>query len=225
MRQNATRNWLMLAVMLLVPLLVLLAQQTSSLMIDGQQGQAKVIQIQGRNYVEVDGLARITGGSIRFAGNQIVLTLPAGGGDSSSQAAQPAPAAPVGFSKDFLSAGIEAMTQLREWHAALKNAIEHGYPLSQDWLGNFKRQAQASLRQAGVAVSTDMDQKIFPLMSNELNTMNAMSDKYLKMTANMNYIAPNSLGNDPLEQKLLTCGHSLASMVSSNQFVDDGSCQ
>jgi hypothetical protein len=224
MGQNATRNWLMLAVMLLLPLLVLLAQQTSSLMIDGQQGQATVIQIQGRNYVEVDGLARITGGSIRFAGSQIVLTLPGGGGDSSSPAAQPA-AAPVGFSKEFLNAGIEAMTQLREWHAALKNAIEHGYPLSADWLGNFKRQAQASLRQAGVAVSTDMDQKIFPLMSNELNTMNAMSDKYLKMTSNMNYIAPNSLANDPLEQKLTTCGHALASMVSSNQFVDDGSCQ
>jgi len=222
MRRNATRNWLMLAVMLLFSFLTLLAQQTSSLMIDGQQGQAQVIQIQGRNYVEVDGLARIAGGSIRFAGNQIVLTLPGAGGNSSSQAAPPAA---VGFSKDFLSAGIEAMTQLREWHAALKNAIERGYPLSQDWLGNFKRQAQASLRQAGVAASADMDRQIFPLMTNELNTMTAMSDKYLKMTADMNYIAPNSLGNDPLEQKLLTCGHSLASMVSSNQFVDDGSCQ
>jgi len=222
MRRNATRNWLMLAVMLLFSFLTLLAQQTSSLMIDGQPGQAKVIQIQGRNYVEVDGLARITGGSMRFAGNQIILTLPGWGGDSSSQAAQPAP---VGFSKDFLSAGIEAMTQLREWHAALKNAIERGYPLSQDWLGNFKRQSQASLRQAGVAASTDMDRQIFPLMTNELNTMTAITDKYLKMTADMNYIAPNSLGNDPLEQKLLTCGHALASMVSSNQFVDDGSCQ
>jgi hypothetical protein len=211
----------MAAVILVLPLLVLVAQQTSSLTIDGQQGQAKVIQIQGRNYVEVDGLARITGGSIRFAGNQIVLSLP-GNGNGSSQAAQSAPA--VGYSKDFLSAGIEAMTQLREWHAALKNAIERGYPLSSEWLGNFKRQCQASLRQAGVAASTDMDQKLFPLMQNEFNNVSALSDKYLQKTANMDYIAPNSLTNDPLEQKLQTCGHSLASMVSSNQFVDDGSC-
>jgi hypothetical protein len=225
MRGNATRNWLMLVVLVMVPLLVLVAQQTSSLTIDGQQGQAKVIQIQGRNYVEVDGLARITGGSIRFAGNQIVLSLPGSGGEAPAQSAQAAPAPPAGYSKEFLSAGIEAMTQLREWHAALKNAIERGYPLSDEWLGNFKRQAQASLRQAGVAASTDMDHKIFPLMQSEFNNMGALSDQYLKMTANMNYIAPNSLSNDPLEQKLLKCGHSLASMVASNQFVDDGSCQ
>jgi hypothetical protein len=224
MRRNAIGNWLILAAVVFLPVLVLFAQQTSSLMVDGQQGQAKVVQIQGRNYVEVDGLARITGGSIRFAGNQIVLTLPSGG-NSSSQATQPVPAAPTGYSKEFLSAGIEAMTQLREWHAALKNAIERGYPLSSEWLGNFKRQSQASLRQAGVAASTDMDQKIFPLMTNEFNNMNALSDKYLQMTANMDYIAPNSLSNEPLEQKLLTCGRSLASQVSANQFVDDGSCQ
>jgi len=223
MRRNAIRTWMMVAVIVMLPLLVLMAQQTSSLTIDGQQGQAKVIQIQGRNYVEVDGLARITGGSIRFAGNQIVLSLPGGGSAQAAQSAAPTPP-PAGYSKDFLSAGIEAMTQLREWHAALKNAIERGYPLSSEWLGNFKRQCQASLRQAGVAASTDMDQKLFPLMQNEFNNMSALSDKYLQKTTNMDYIAPNSLSNDPLEQKLLTCGHSLASMVSSNQFVDDGSC-
>lgn len=226
MRRNTNRIWLGLAALILLPALVLLAQQTSSLAVAGQQGQAKVIQFQGRNYVEVDGLARITGGSISFAGNQIVLTMPAtGGGDGSSEAAPPAPPPAAGFSKEFLSAGIEAMTQLREWHAALKNAIERGYPLSAEWLGNFKIQAQSSLRQAGVAASTDMDQKVFPLLTNEFNNMNALSDKYMQMTKNMNYIAPNALGNDPLEQKLLTCGRSLASMVSSNQFADDGSCQ
>jgi hypothetical protein len=117
------------------------------------------------------------------------------------------------------------MSQVREWHAALKNAIERAYPLSEEWLGNFKRQAQTSLRQAGVAASTDMDQKAFPLLTNEFNNMAALSDKYLKMSKDMNYIAPNSLSNDPMEQKLLTCGKSLAAMVSSNQFVDDGSCQ
>src|SRR3974377_715706 len=68
MRRNTTRNWLTLAVLLLLPLLVVLAQQTSSLTIDGQQGQAKVVQIQGKNYVEVDGLARLGGGWVWFLG-------------------------------------------------------------------------------------------------------------------------------------------------------------
>ena len=225
MRRNV-RQWTMLAAILALPVLVLVAQQTSSLAIDGQQGQARVVQIQGKNYVDVDALAKITGGSIRFVGNQIVMTLPGGGGGS-APAAQTAPtaAAPQGYSKQFLSEGIEAMTQVREWHAALKNAIERGYPLSEEWLGAFKRQAQTSLRQAQVAASTDQDQQAFPLMTNEYNNMAALSDKYLKKTANLDYIAPNSLSNDPLEQKLQACGKSLALMVSSNAFIDDGSCQ
>ena len=225
MSRNATRTWVMLAAILMLPVVMLVAQQTSSLAIDGQQGQAKVIQIQGKNYVSVDGLARITGGSIRFVGNQIILSMPGtGGGNTPAPTLQP-PTPPQGFSKQFLSAGIEAMTQVREWHAALRNAIERGYPLTDEWLGAFKRQAQTAMRQAQVAASTDMDQQTFPLMSNELNNMSALSDKYLQKTKSMEYFAPDSLANDPLDKKLLTCGRSLASMVSSNQFVDDGSCQ
>lgn len=225
---NGTR-WKVVAIVLLPALaLTLAAQQVSSLVISGQQGQARVMQVQGTNYVEVNGLARITGGSISFSGNQIVLTLPGYGGGDSTAAPAAAPAAPAptpGLSADFLNAGIEAMSQVREWHAALKNAVEHGYPLSADWLGTFRAQAQQALRLAGVAASTDSDKKAFQLLTNGFNNMSKLSDKYLQMTVNMNYIAPNSIANDPLDQKLLTCAHSLASMASTRQYVDDGSCQ
>ena len=222
MGRNATRNSMIMAVLLLLPVLVLLAQQSTSLTIDGQTGQAKVIQVQGRKYVEVDGLARISGGAIRFAGNQIVLTLPgSSAATATAAAAQPA----AGFSKEFLNSGIEAMAQVREWHAALRNAIERGYPLSAEWLDGFRRNSQESLRLAGVAATTDMDRKALPLLTNEFNNMGALSDKYMQMTKSMNYIAPNALSSDPLEQKLVACGRSLSGMVSSNQFADDGACQ
>jgi hypothetical protein len=211
-----------LAAILLLPLLVLVAQQTSPLIIDGPQGQARVIQVQGKNYVEVDEVARITGGSLHFAGSQIILTLPAMG-DASSQAVQSAQ--PAGFSRQFVSAGIETMREILEWHAALKTAIERGYPLSDEWLGNFRRQIQGSLKHAEAAASTDMDQKALPLLVNEFNNMGALNDRYLKITVSRIYLAPDSLSSDPLEQKLLMCWQSLASMASSNQFVDDGSCQ
>jgi hypothetical protein len=51
----------MLVAILVLPLLVLVAQETSALLIEGQQGQARVIQVQSKNYVEVEALARITG--------------------------------------------------------------------------------------------------------------------------------------------------------------------
>ena len=223
MRRNAIRSSIMLMTILLLPLLVLVAQETSALLIEGRQGQAKVIQVQGKNYVEVDEFARITGGSLRFVGNQIVLSLPES--DTQAQAAQSEPQPAAGLSKPFLTAGIETMREILEWHAALKNAIERDYPLSDTWFGNYRRQIRSSLAQTQAAASTDLDQKAFPLLTNEFNTMDALTDKYLKITASRDYLAPNSLDSDPLNQKLLTCWQSLASMASSNQYVDDGSCQ
>ena len=163
-------------------------------------------------------LARITGGSLRFVGNQIILTLP-GSGDTSSQVQS------AGLSRPFLGAGIETMREILEWHAALKTAIERGYPLSDEWLGNFRRQSQSSLKHAEAVASTDTDQKAVPFLINEFNNMGALTDRYLRITANRDYIAPDSLSSDPLDQKLLMCWHSLESMASSNQFVNDGSCQ
>jgi hypothetical protein len=124
-----------------------------------------------------------------------------------------------------MKAGIEAMSQVREWRAALKNAIEHSYPLSADWLGSFRAQARQALQLAGVAATTDADQKVLPLLTNEFNNMSKLSDKYLQMTASVDYIAPDSLSNDPLDQKIVTCAHSLTSMASTRQFEDDASCQ
>jgi hypothetical protein len=221
MRRNAIQTSALLVAILLLPLLILVAQETSSLLIEGPQGQTRVIQVQGKNYVGVDELARITGGSLHFVRNQIILTLP-GSGDTSSQAS---PTPPVGLSRPFLGAGIETMRQILEWHDALKSAIERGYPLSDVWIDYFRRQIQASLKHTEAMASTEMDHKALPLLTNEFNTMNALTDQYIKITMSRDYLAPNSLNSDPLNQKLLTCSQLLASMASSNQIVDDGSCQ
>jgi len=204
--------------------LPLAAQQSNSLVIAGQSGSAKVIQVDGHNYVEVEGLARLTNSSIRFNGNQVVLNL-AGGSQAAAAPPAPAPVPPAGFSKGFVTAGIEAMSQVREWHAALKSAIEHGYPLAEGWLASYRAQTQQELRLASVAVSTTSDKNALPFLTNEFNNMSKLSDNYLQMTKSMTYIDPMSLDNDALDQRILGCARSLASMATTNQFVDDGSCQ
>jgi len=213
-------KWL-LAGVLILPLLALtlVAQQSSTLVVNGQRGEARVVQVDGRNYVEVEALARLTNGSLRFNGNQIVLSLPGTG----EAPASVAPAA-TGFTKEFLAAAIESMSQAREWHAALKNAMERGYPLSEDWIGPFRRQTQQAVRLAAVAANSEADKNLAALLNNVFNTMNNLSDKYLQMTKNMNYFAPNSLDTDPIDQRLRACGHSLSNMAGSNQFIDDGTC-
>ena len=70
-----------------------------------------------------------------------------------------------------------------------------------------------------------MDREALSLLVNEFNNMGALTDKYLKISVSRDYPRPDSLNNDPLEQKLFTCWHSLEATASSNQFVDNGSCQ
>jgi hypothetical protein len=201
--------------------LTLMAQQTTTLVVKGQPGTAKVVEVQGHNYVDIEGLARLTNGTISFKGNQVVLGLPATAPALSPATPQPAP----GLSKDFLTAGFEAMVRVREWHAALRTAIERGVPLGTGWLDNYQAQAQDSLRLASVAINTDSDRNAYPILVSEFNNMKNLNDKYVGMTKSMDYIDPNSLQSDPLDQKVVACGHSLSAMASSHQFFDDGSCR
>jgi hypothetical protein len=228
MRRYSTKTWWVVGLSLTALLLALsvAAQQSTSLVIAGQPGSAKVAQINGHNYVEVEGLVRMANGSLSFNGNQIVLNLPGSAGSTTASAAPaPAPLPPPGFSKAFVTAGIEAMAQVREWHAALKNAIEGGIQLRSDWLNAFQARAQQSLRLASVAVSTDSDRSAMPFLTNEFNNMSQLSNKYVQKTISMSYFGPDALANDPIDQQIVACAHSLASMATTNQFVDDGSCQ
>jgi hypothetical protein len=222
MQIHSRKTWRTLAAAFLMTVMALsiAAQQIDSLIIPGQSGSAKVIRVDGRNYVEVEGLARLTNSAMSFNGNQVILTLHGAAADAS-----PPGATASGFSKDFVTKGIEAMAEMREWHAALKNAIERGYPLTEDWLAASRAQAQQALRLASLSASTTADKSALPYLTNEFNNMRSLCDKYLKLTASRTYIEPNSLENDPLDQKIRTCARSLASMATSNQFADDGSCQ
>jgi hypothetical protein len=221
MGNRSIRIWPLAALSVLLGLaLSLAAQQATLLSIAGKPGSVKVVQLEGHNYVEVEGLARVTNSAISFSGNQIVLTLPSG---KETDSASAAPAADS-FSKEFVAAGMEAMAQMREWRAALKNAIDRSNPLGEDWLTTYRVQSQQALRLASLAANTDADKNAFPFLSNEFNNMRQLSDKYLQIAKSRTYIAPGALDNDPLDQRIRTCGRSLASMATANQFVDDGSC-
>jgi hypothetical protein len=199
-------------------------QPNGTLVVSGQAGQMPVLQLNGRSYVDIEALARLTNSSLSFKGSQITLTLP-GSTASAPPAALPASQPPnAGFSKDFLKAGIEQMSVIREWRSALVNAIQNGYPVTDEFVANYRGQASTALRLANVAVSTDSDRNAFQLLSNEFDNMQKLSNKVLAARQNMNYITPDALKDDPLNQQILTCARSLAAMASSGQFQDDGSC-
>ena len=181
-----------------------------------------MLQINGRSYVDITALARLINGSLSFKGNQVILTLPGSGDNTPSPAAATQPAS--AFSKDFLRAGIEEMSVIREWRSALLDAVQNGYPVTDAFVATYRGQASTSLRLASVAASTDADHSAFQLLSNEFDNMQKLSNKVLAARKDMNYISADALKDDPLNQQVLTCARSLAAMASSGQFQDDGSC-
>jgi hypothetical protein len=224
-----------LGVLLLVVSGIALAQdanQNHKLIVNGQSANVPVIQVNGRSYVDLEALARAANGSLSFSGNQIALTLPGASSNANMAAANgasaPAPAAAPasnpGFSPAFLTAGIEQMATVREWHTALAAAIQNGIPVAASWLAPYRNQAATNLRLAQVAIQTNSDRRAFQLLANEFQSMAKLAENYIAARANMTYISPDALGNDDLNQRIVACGHSLGSMAASGQFVDDGSC-
>jgi hypothetical protein len=222
MRKGPFNTWLIVAVLLALPGLALSqsAQQNLTLIVNGRPGVATVVQMNGRSYVEIDALARIASGSLSFKGTQMILTLP-----SSSAAPSPVTGpANQGFSGEFLRAEIEDMAVIREWRSVLSHAVRHAYPLTEEGLSGYRSQAITGLTLASAAASTDSDHEAAKLLANELDNMQKLSTKILDLRVSMNYISPDALTDDPLNQKILTCAHALASMAADRQFQDDGTC-
>jgi hypothetical protein len=227
MQNRPSGTTLIVAMLVIFPALTLCqtAQAPQTLIVNGQPGQVAVVQVNGRSYVDVEALARAVNGSLSFNGNQITLTLPGAGSPPPPAAASASPPANPGFSKSFMRAGIEQMTVIREWRTALANAIQNGFPIADEWLAVYRGQAATALKLAFVAVSTDSDRNAFQLLNSEFENMKLLSNNYVAIRQSMNYIAPDALTNDPLNQKIVNCGHALAAMAASGQFEDDGSCQ
>jgi len=216
---------LLLLMLAIIPALALCqaAQTPQTLVINGLPGQLEIVPLHGHSYVDIEALARIANGSLSFNGNQITLTLP--GTASAPAPASANTASSSEFSKSFLRAGIEQMTIIREWRTALENAVQNGFPITADWLSAYRSQATTALRLTFVAISTDSDRNAYRLLNSEFENMKLLSNNYVALRQSMQFIAPDSLANDPLNQKILDCAHSLSAMAANGQFVDDGSCQ
>jgi len=216
---------MMSAALLALPVFALsqAVQQALTLVVNGRSGEAAVVQLNGKSYVEIETLARIASGSLGFKGNRIILTLPASAASTLPVLSPENEPENRGFSKEFLRAGIEEMAAIREWRSVLTNAVEHGYPIT-DWLAVYRVQAAKSLTLASVAVSSDSDREALGLLTNEFDNMDKLSDTILQSHKSMDYVPPSTLTDDPLDQRIMNCAHSLASMAAGSQFLDDGSC-
>ena len=221
MRTVGHSRWLALAGLLMLygPALSQTGQPGGTLVVRGYSGQVPVIHINGGSYVAVDALARLMSGSLAYQGSQIVLSVPAPG--AVLPGSQPAT---TGFSKGFLKTSIETMSDIREWRSALLNAVDNHYPVKDAWMADYRAQVTKNLRLASIEATTPSDQNALRLLTKEFDHMQALGNKILAARKNLNYITTDTVQKDPLDQKVLNCARSLAAMVASGEFQDDGSC-
>jgi hypothetical protein len=224
MRDSSFRKMLSLAACLVIPQHAMsqVPRQSGALSVTSYPGQIPIIQVNGKSYVEIESLARLTSSSMSFRDKQIILTLsPSAANSKAPETSQPMP---QGFSKEFLRAAIEEMTAIREWRIAIVDAVQSNFPVTDDWVAGYRRAADSKLALTSAAITTDSDRSGFTLLVNEFSKMQTLSDKYLALRKNLTYIAPDSLEKDPLDQQILSCARGLSSMAGSGQFEDVPAC-
>lgn len=199
------------------------------LVVNGKAGDATVVELNSRTYIDLETLVRIANGSLGYQGRQITLVLP--GSEASTQASSPGPEEPAGhdgLTRNFMIAGIETIAQMREWVSTMANAIQHGYGVSETWAADYRGKAADSLRQASASASTDADRNALQLLTNEFHNVGTWSDELVEAQKNMDTakysMSSGALRNEPLSQQIINCGHFLATMLGGAEFRDDPSC-
>ena len=195
-------------------------QKAITFTIAGHPGEAQLLHINGKSYVDIEALARLTQGSLSFKGNQTILTLP----PSNAEGQAAAPHAKAGFSTAFVQAGIEELSMIREWRIAIVNAVLNNNPIALDWVSAHHRQAEKCLALTSAAASTDDDRSAYPLLSAEFNNMQKLSEAYLAMRNQAAFLSPDTFDNGPLEEQILTCARGFVSMTETHEFQDQAAC-
>jgi len=202
--------------------------QSTVLTIAGHGGTAPIIQRNGRSYVDVESLARMTGGTLGFQANRIVLTLPTPTlhADTPVPAEEPRPKPEdAGYTRDFLRAGVEQMTVIREWRSALENAVRTNNPVEESWISGYRRNAETRMQVAVASATTNADRQGLSLLQGATQMVRQLSDRFLALRSTFTYVSPDSLDNDPLDQKILTCAQGMAAQaMPGGKFEDVSAC-
>jgi hypothetical protein len=203
-------------------------QSQTTLVVNGRTGPVPVVEVDGHSYIDLEALAKITNGQLSFQQSRIVLTIPASTTSDSVPAIPPKPVDESAMSRDFMRAGIEEVTETREWATTLAYAIQNGSPVTEDWMAVYREHASSSLSLATVAASTDADRNALQLLNNQFDAVRQWSSNLLKERQSLDTgkyaVSPNALQEEPLSQKIVACGHFLSSMLASGTYQDDASC-
>src|SRR4029077_1364113 len=126
-RRNLQRLVLLGFVFSFVAVLFAQGPSDKKLLVNGKNTGVTVLQSEGRFYVDIEALARITSGTVTVEPTQILLTMPRATSDPSS------PQTADVLSREFVSAAIVTLADMKEWKGALRTMITYGFTVDGSW--------------------------------------------------------------------------------------------
>jgi len=198
--------------------------QTRTLVINGRSGEALIYRINNQSFIDLETLVRIAHGSMSFQGDHITLTLPV----SQVTSADPGPPHAEGMTKGFMTAALQDVGLIKDWHSTIAYAIQRAVPGDGSQLVVFHDRAAEGLRLATVAASSHSDHNALQLLTNHFNQVDRWKRKLVdarKSMSTANYsITPDALEKDPEYQNIANCDRFLGTMLAGGQYKDDPSC-
>ena len=201
-------------------------QYKKALSVDGSSGAVTVLQSQGRVFVDVQELARMTGGSVNFEKDRIVLVIPRGSGPDGTEDSSR-------FTPAFTSAAIQAMASIREWGGLVMTTVQNGYPVGNNLAGNsiaeYQARAADSIALASAAASTNADHRGLELLKGEFSNVQDWTQHFVDARRSLSAVklttSENAIYNDEDAQRALRCGQFLAEMFATGAIQEDAACR
>ena len=205
---------------------LLLAQTSSRSLIVNGKPEGTVALMGGRSYIDVETVARITGGSVTFESNRVVLNIPNAEASHTENSAAPPPP-PAGLSRSFSSLAIAELAEMREWRGAVGTILTYNVPVVGSWPQDYRDRSDANLRQVALAASTPDDHSALQLLENEFANLTAWANNVVSTRQSLNAtntVRPDTMQNDQALAKITECGRFLSAMLVRGTFSDDPSC-
>jgi hypothetical protein len=177
--------------------------------------------------VDIEAVAALVNGSVTIAPDRVLLTIPIQTAPAAANTVAAAPANTLMLSKDFASAAISELAEMREWRGVISAMVTYGLAVSGTLAQDYHDRVEEGLRQTSVAGSTDADRQALQLLTNDFDTLSGWANDILSAREALNgakTVDPNALTNDPTLTKITNCTRFLNGMLVSGSFSDDGTC-
>jgi hypothetical protein len=199
-----------------------------TIVVNGHSGEATIYQIDGKSFIDLETLVKISNGTIAFQGNQITVLLPGPQEAQNAQASEPK-ANPPGMSTEFMRSGVGFVSAIKAWTNALTYAVQKGVPGDGSRIVILRDQAAEALRMAKVSISTESDNHSYQLLSTHFDDVHNWSDRLIgerkSMETGKYSMSTDALANDSTYQRITGCTKFLGTMIPSGHYQDNANCR